>query len=349
MSSEREAAGVRSEQGRGSSGPGRVPLRSLLFVPGNRTGWLPKAEAAGADAAVLDLEDAVPDTGKAAARDAVARAVDEAAAARGPMRLFVRINPFDPTAGWASADELRAVARPGLHGVVLPKVCSADDIRLVDRLLSWCEREHGLPDGHFVLVPLLETARGLREAYAIGRAGTRVAHLGALTAPGGDVERAIGYRWSPEGTETRELRARVLLDARAAGCPHPVAGLWADVADLAGLRRFAGQNRDMGYEGMAVIHPSHVPVVNEVFTPGDDELARYERLITAVDEAQARGEGAVLFEGRMVDEAMAATARRVLARSGRSPTGREAGPGTGTDTGAGADTGSGAGAEAPRP
>ncbi|ASQ98682.1 CoA ester lyase [Streptomyces sp. 11-1-2] len=319
----------------------RVPLRSLLFVPGSRTDWLPKAEAAGADAAILDLEDAVPEDGKAAAREAVAGAVDRsvagaadgavsgaedgavsgaedrgAAGTPAPMRLLVRINALDRATGWQGADDLRAVARPGLYGIVLPKVSGPEDVTTADRLLAWCEREHGLPEGHFALLPLLETARGLREAYAIGRAATRIAHLGAVTAPGGDVERAIGYRWSPEGEETRELRARALLDARAADRPHPVAGLWADVADLAGLRRFAEQNRALGYEGMALIHPSHVPVVNEVFAPDAEELARCGRLIAAVERAQAEGAGAVLFEGRMVDEAMAATARHTLSRHG---------------------------------
>ncbi|MEW2395346.1 CoA ester lyase [Streptomyces sp. NPDC046862] len=296
--------------------PARVPLRSLLFVPGNRTEWLPKAEAAGADAVILDLEDAVPDDAKPAARAGVAEAVSVSQAGGGEMRLLVRVNPLNAAAGWASAEELRAVARPGLYGIVLPKVSCADDVRLADRLLSWCEREHGLTEGYFALVPLLETARALREAYDIGRAAARVAHLGALTAPGGDVERAVGYWWSPEGTETHDLRARVLLDARAAGSPHPVSGLWADVADLAGLRRFAEQNRAIGYEGMMVIHPSHAAVVNDVFSPGEDELARHERLIAAVETARGEGAGAVRFEGRMIDEAMAATSRAVLARHG---------------------------------
>ncbi|MEU5729292.1 MULTISPECIES: HpcH/HpaI aldolase/citrate lyase family protein [Streptomyces] len=310
----------------------RVPLRSLLFVPGSRTDWLPKAESAGADAAILDLEDAVPEDGKAAAREAVAQAVtaDQMTdGTPGPMRLLVRINALDGATGWQGADDLRAVARPGLYGIVLPKVSGPEDVTTADRLLAWCEREHGLPEGHFALLPLLETARGLREAYAIGRAAARIAHLGAVTAPGGDVERAIGYRWSPEGEETRELRARALLDARAADRPHPVAGLWADVADLAGLRRFAEQNRALGYEGMAVIHPSHVPVVNEVFAPDAEELARCGRLIATVERAQAEGAGAVLFEGRMVDEAMAATARRTLALAGADDRdGRQGGRGS---------------------
>lgn len=294
--------------------PGRTPLRSLLFVPGTRPDWLPKAEASGADAAVLDLEDAVPDDAKTRARDAAAGAV---APSPNRMRLLVRINPLTPSTGWTGADDLRAVARPGLYGVVLPKVSGPEDIRLADRLLSWCERDQGLPEGHFALVPLLETARALREAYDIGRAADRVAHLGAVTAPGGDVERAVGYHWSATGEETHALRARVLLDARAADRPHPVTGLWTDLADLDGLSRFAVQNRALGYEGMMAIHPSHVPVINEIFSPTEEELARHERLITAVEQAQSQGTGAIRFEGRMVDEAMAATSRELLTRHGR--------------------------------
>ncbi|PZG08651.1 HpcH/HpaI aldolase/citrate lyase family protein [Nonomuraea aridisoli] len=284
----------------------RPRLRSLLFVPGTRIDWLAKARAAGADAAILDLEDAVPPAGKAAACARVAEAVGRAT---DDMAVFVRINPLD---GWAGAEELRAVAHPRLAGVILPKVNGPADVRLADRLLSWCERELGLPAGHIALVPLLESATALREAYTIARAAPRVAYIGAVTGKGGDVERAIGYRWSPEGTETLALRSRVLLDVRAAGVPCPVAGLWTSVADLDGLRAFAEQNRALGYEGMMAIHPSHVPVINEVFSPGAEELARCRRMIAAVEEAQARGAGAITFEGDMVDEAMAARARAVL-------------------------------------
>ncbi|MEU7856268.1 CoA ester lyase [Nonomuraea sp. NPDC049141] len=290
----------------------RLPLRSLLFVPGTRTEWLAKAAAAGADAAILDLEDAVPPAGKAAAR---ARVADAIAGATGDMALFVRINPLD---GWTAAEDLRAITHARLAGVVLPKVGDPEDVRLADRLLTWCEREHGLPEGHLALVPLLESAAALRGAYDIARAAPRVAYLGAVTGKGGDVERAIGYRWSPQGTETLTLRSRVLLDVRAAGAPCPIAGLWTNLADLEGLRAFAEQNRSLGYEGMMAIHPSHIPVINEAFSPTPEELARYARMIAAVEEAQARGAGAITFEGDMVDEAMAARARAVLQKAGMS-------------------------------
>ncbi|NGO69983.1 HpcH/HpaI aldolase/citrate lyase family protein [Streptomyces boncukensis] len=294
-----------------SSEPSRPPLRSLLFVPGTRTEWLPKARAAGADAVILDLEDAVPQDGRAAALDRVAESVARAAD-DGPA-LFVRINPLD---GWQAAGELRAVARAGLAGIVLPKVTGPEDVHHADRLIGWCEREQGLPPGRIALLPLLETARALREAYECAAAAARVAYPGAATGAGGDVERAVGYRWSPAGTETHALRARVLLDVRAAGAPHPVTGLWTRVGDLDGLRACAEQNRALGYAGMLAIHPSHVPVINEVFSPGPEELDRAARLVAAVEEAQARGAGAVAFEGEMADEAMAATARALLERYG---------------------------------
>ncbi|MHA6803741.1 HpcH/HpaI aldolase/citrate lyase family protein [Salinifilum ghardaiensis] len=291
----------------------RAPLRSLLFVPGTKTEWLAKAARAGADAAVIDLEDAVPDSGKADARSGVVATLQQhhVSTREQPPALFVRVNALDT---WDGADDVRAVARPGLHGIVLPKVDGPEDVRVADRLLTWCERERGLPVGSVALVPLLETARGLREAHDVGAAARRVAYLGALTADSGDVARAVGYRWSPRGTETLALRSRVLLDARAAGVEHPVAGLWTQLDDPAGLRAFAEQNRSLGYAGMMAIHPAHVPIINEVFSPSSEELARWERLVAAVEQAQARGEGAVAFEGQMVDEAMAATARHVLAR-----------------------------------
>jgi citrate lyase subunit beta/citryl-CoA lyase len=289
------------------------PLRSLLFVPGTRTEWLAKAQAAGADAAILDLEDAVPPREKETARAEVAEAV---ASWTGPMALFVRVNPLD---GWTAAEELRAVAHPRLAGVVLPKVATPEDVRLADRLLGWCERERGLPLGSIALIPLLETATALREAYAIAAAAARVAYAGVVGAPGGDVERAVGYRWSPEGTETLALRSRVLLDVRAAGVTHPVTGLWGRIADLDGLRAFAEQNRSLGYAGMMAVHPSHVAVINEVFSPSPAELDRSARLLAAVEAAQRAGSGAVTFEGEMVDEAMAATARLLLERHSPQP------------------------------
>ncbi|PRX98148.1 HpcH/HpaI aldolase/citrate lyase family protein [Allonocardiopsis opalescens] len=282
----------------------------MLFVPGTRPDWAAKAVAAGADAVIMDLEDAVRAADKASARGAVAAVVAEQADASDGAALLVRINDLS---SWAAADDVRAVVRAGLSGVVLPKVSGPADVAVAARLLDWAEAEAGLPAGSVALVPLLETASGLRSAYEVAAESRRVACLGALSARDGDIERALGFRWSAEGTETLALRSRVLLDARAAGVPNPVTGLWTDIADLGGLRRFAEQNRALGYDGMMAIHPTHVPVINEVFSPDAATLDRDRRLLAALD---ASGEGAVVFEGVMIDEAMAATARDRLRRYG---------------------------------
>ena len=115
------------------------------------------------------------------------------------------------------------------------------------------------------------------------------------------------------------MRSQVLLDARAAGVHNPITGMWVDIDDLDGLREFAGQGRDLGYEGMLAIHPSHIPVINEVFGDSPADLDRDRRLLVAMRVATDRGDGSVTFEGRMVDKAMAEAASARCRRAGRPP------------------------------
>ncbi|WP_246530725.1 HpcH/HpaI aldolase/citrate lyase family protein [Streptomyces bathyalis] len=300
-----------------STGSRRAPLRSLLFVPAAETEWLTGTGAFGADAAILDLTDpSVPGEDKPTALARVVEALVRRGEAgdSGGAALFVRINPLD---AWSSVEELRAVARPGLAGLVLPKVQFEQEMRTADRLLTRCEHEQGLPVGGIALVPLLDTARSLGDVRRILGAASRIAYTGPVITPGSELERTLGRRKSSRAAEAHALRARVLREIRGAGAAHPVTGVWSGVEDLSGLRRFAEQNRSLGYAGMLTAHPSHVPVINEVFSPEAGELARAERLIAAVREGQAQGAGAVTFEGRMVDEAMAANAQRIIRRHRR--------------------------------
>lgn len=278
------------------------PLRSMLYVPGNRPGWMRKAQAGEADALILDLEDAVPAAERPAARAAIRAFLDE-----GPAKpVFVRVNPVTEE---AFLSDLEAIAAPGLRGVVVPKVDGASDIGIADRALGWFEERHGLPAGSLLIAPILETALGMRSAYAIGCASARVAYLGGLSVKGGDVERALGFRWSKEGTETLAMRSRILLDARAAGAPHPMTGLWTDVEDLDGLAAFARHSRDLGYTGMTAIHPTHIPIINAAFTLDEEEADRLRRLIAALERSEAEGRTAIRFEGELIDTAMIRTAR----------------------------------------
>ncbi len=283
-------------------------VRSSLFVPGHKPEWVPKAQAAGADELILDLEDAVPDDHKTAARAQVRDSVQ--ALHRAGQYCSVRINGY---ATGRTLDDLEAIVCPELRSVMLPKVERAEDMRELDALLKHLERRHGIAPGSVNTTLLLETAGAMRDACDIARAAPRVHQLVLACGPGGDAARAVGYQWTKGGEETLYLRSKAVLDARAAGIPYPMTSSWWDIRDLEGLRADAERNRRLGLRGMCVMHPSHVPIVNEVFSPQPDELAYARGLLEAMAAAEAEGRAAVIYEGDMVDYAMVATAKELIA------------------------------------
>ena len=283
------------------------PLRSELFVPGNKEDWMRKAPRYGADALILDLEDSVPPEGKAQARRLVRQMLEELGAAG--QTLVVRVNRLETG---LTADDLEAITCPYLYCVMVPKVQGPAEVVEVDILLKYFERRAGMEVGRVFIDPALETAQGILTAYAIATASPRVAHMGASGGKGGDTARSIGFQWTSEGTETLFLRSKVLVDARAAGVPYPVTGGWMDLRDLEGLRNAARQAKRLGYTGMHLIHPSHVPVVNEVFSPTLEEVAQWRGLIKAMEERRGQGGAAVAYRGDMVDIAHEETARAML-------------------------------------
>ena len=282
--------------------------RSALYVPGHIPDWMPAAVGSGADLLILDLEDSVPVTEKAHAR-ALVRESLEALAAEDQDRS-VRINGLDTR---LAIDDLEALVCPALQSVRLPKIESAGDLRELDALLTHLEMRAGMEPGS-VATPLdLETAGAMRNTYEILRASPRATSMLLGCGPGGDSARAVGYQWTPDGTETHYLRSRAVLAARAAGIEYPMVTSWWDIRDLDGLRADAALNRRFGFRGMAVMHPSHVPIVNEAFIPNEAELAHARGVIAAVDAAEREGSTAVTYEGLMVDYAMVTTARELLA------------------------------------
>ncbi|MDZ7378372.1 MAG: CoA ester lyase [candidate division KSB1 bacterium] len=285
------------------------PLRSVLYVPGNKEDWMRKAPRYGADALILDLEDSVPENAKAAARPLVRRMLEELGAAG--QTVFVRVNSL---ATGLTGEDLEAVTCPALYGVVLPKVQGPADVVEVDVLLKFFERKAGMAVGAICINPALETAQGIRCAYDIAMASERVAHMGGSGGKGGDTARSIGFQWTPEGLETLFVKSKVLVDARAAGVQYPLSGGWMDIHHLEGLRTLAIQLRQLGYTGMELIHPSHVPVVNDVFTPTREEIAHWQGLIQAMEDCRRQGSAAVTYAGDMVDAAHEETARTMLAR-----------------------------------
>lgn len=284
------------------------PLRSLLFVPGHRGTWAEKAVAAGADGLILDLEDSVPENLKAQAREEVVTSVRRLREAGTDVALYIRLNALETG---LSGDDLEVVAIEGVDGFVLPKTYGAQDIVRFDGLVTHFERRNGVAPGTFEFIGSLETAEAYADCENIARA-PRVATLFAGTARDADVSRSIGFQFTPGGLETVYLRSRAVLASRAAGLEFPIVGVWQDLADPDGARAFAEQNRDLGFRGQVLIHPSHIEVANEVFSPSAFEVEFYEGMVKAFDAAVAEGAAAAIYEGMHIDYAHIKTARQVL-------------------------------------
>ena len=205
---------------------------------------------------------------------------------------FVRVR--NAASGMAFRD-LQAVLRSALSGVLVPKIHGPEDMVAMDALLLAAEVESGLPRHSTLLYPVLETANSLRLAYPIAMASSRIAYMGGAISRFGDIHQALGYRWTPEGRETLFLRSKVLIDARAAGIRYPISGMWGgDSDDVEGLRGFATELRDLGYYGMMLGNPAHVPSVQEIFTPSPEEVAYWLELVRLGDEAEASGQGPIV-------------------------------------------------------
>jgi len=192
-------------------------------------------------------------------------------------------------------------------------VTGPEDVKRCDTIIEFLERKHGIEHGTVLIDPVLETAQGMRQAYEVGIASPRVAHLGGLTGKDGDIARAIGFSWTPEGHEAFYYISKVLLDARAANIAYPMGGRgWWDIKDLDGLREEAMRTRAFGYNGMLLIHPSHVAIVNEVFTPSPDQVTGWKELIAAVEKCESEGSSVLIHNGNMIDTAHVKVARDML-------------------------------------
>lgn len=288
------------------------PIRSLLFAGATRPDLVGKLDRAGADAVVIDLEDAVPAEAKDAARSALPDLV--AAVAEAPV--LVRVNAA-PT-GWFELD-LEAVAALGANavaGVVLPKVEAAADVEraraALDRASSpqpaHSAGSRGLAAGAPALLAGLESARGVADAGEILAAGPELAYFGAE-----DYIADLGGRRTEAGAEVLFARSEVALAARLAGVTA-LDQIVADFRDEALFERDAGAGRAIGYRGKLCVHPSQVPIANRVFGSSAAEVERARRLLAAWEDAAARGVAAVEFEGAMIDGPALRIARDTIAR-----------------------------------
>jgi len=280
-----------------------APPRSWLFVPALKAReWIPKAAAAGADAVIVDLEDATAPAEKERAREFVRdlQLSDAPDASEGSATneqrpwIFVRVN-LDPE---TLELELSAAARSGAVGIVIPKVDAPGMVVGA----AW----HGL-----ALVPMIESARGLIRAAEIAAAHEQVA---AIAFGSFDFAADIGAVVSKDGREIEHARQMVVVAAAAAGVAS-IDTPWLDLTDADGAGEEAARVRRLGFSGKLAIHPKHVAPINAAFTPSEEEVRHARGIVEALDAAIAKGSGVATFEGRMVDRPLALAARRVLARA----------------------------------
>lgn len=287
-----------------------ITNRSYLFAPGSTRRVLEKALDAGADAVILDLEDAVRPEEKARARDVVAEVVRRRGSTAIP-EVFVRINVLE---GEWGEEDLSAVCHPGLSGVVLPKAESSAQVQAAGRRIDDEEIRAGVSPGTIALVPLVETAVGVLRSVEIASAHPRVA---TLTLGAVDLLADLGARGGTDGPATSYARAHLVLACRAAGVAPPIDTVFTALDDDRGLTRASTEARDLGYFGKLVLHPRQLPVVHDVFTPTDADVGEARRFVRAFQMASRDGLGAVALDGEFVDLPVFTRAERTLALAER--------------------------------
>jgi citrate lyase subunit beta/citryl-CoA lyase len=287
--------------------------RSLLFAPGSRPELLSKAQMGDADAMIFDLEDSVPLNAKDEARQNIV----DALAAGLKKSMFLRIS--NPRAGDFMAD-LKVLADAGsltnVAGIVLPKADDANDVQAVAKALQAIEAKHAVAEGSLSILPLIETCLGLRNGFDIAKASPRVIGMALASAEQGDFMVDLGGRWTPRSLALAYPRSKLVVDARAAGVQWLVDGVFMNLKEIDKLREECLIARELGFVGKMAIHPTQVDVMHTVFSPSEEEVTYARGLLAAFREGEARGVGAVKYEGMMVDYANVRLAERTLSLAG---------------------------------
>ncbi len=271
-------------------------LRSMLYLPGNSVRMIVKAATLSADAVILDLEDAVPLADKEVAR-ILTRDYIRLIKQRG-IQVFVRVNSLITG---LTAEDLKYTVVKGLDGVMLAKTETGSDVVKIDKMLSKAEKTSRLKPRSVKLIPLIESAKGIVNSFHIASASKRII---AVAFGAGDYYRDLGRDVGSLTKEEIELlyaRSKIVNVSRAVGIQAidtPFLGLLTDHEGFLNEVKFALQ---LGFKGKQCIHPSQIEPLNSMFSPSDEEFNRAKRIAEAFEQAQARGLGAISFEGRMID------------------------------------------------
>jgi citrate lyase subunit beta/citryl-CoA lyase len=280
-------------------------FRSLIFVPGNSMRFIEKAKTLAADIICFDLEDSVPDNEKHAARRIIAETlVTRRQEYGGPV--YVRTN--SPESGLVP-DDLKAVLQKGLDGIVVPKVNDAYEMLEIKKHIVMLEKER--KTDKIALMPSIETARGVVNAYLVASADERIKAIvfGVFDflydmRLDYDEHDPMGYSY---------VRAKIPVDARAAGV-HAIDAIWQKIDDIDGLTKDAAMARRLGYSGKSIIHPSQIEPVHKVFRPSKNEVEWAKKVVQVLGHAMNKGtgRGAVRLEGKMIDAVHYKQAKAIL-------------------------------------
>lgn len=281
-----------------------------MFVPAIVQRFIDKAPEAGADVVCLDLEDSVPPDKKDDGRRQVGGAIESMA--RTGYALYVRVNAL--ATGLAEA-EVRGVVRPGLDGIILPKSESGQDLTYIEGVVAAEEMERGIPPGSVALMPLIESAKGVMEAYDICRSSARIS--GAIFGAE-DFAADMGIQRTIIGEEIFWARSIIAIACRAAGVAS-IDTPATDYSDEQALIRDMKLAKSIGFTGKLCIHPSQVAMANQVFSPSAEELVEALVLVEVFErDALGKGLAAIAIDGKMVDTPMYERAKRIVEWAGEA-------------------------------
>ena len=278
--------------------------RSMLFLPGNNPNLLINGNCLGADAVIFDLEDAVAPAEKDAARILVRntmRYMDF-----GTCEMIVRINSID-TPYWRKDIDAILPYKPSL--ILLPKTGTAQDALAADEYMTEVEQKLGMEPNTVGLMPLIETAMGVENSFAIASSTKRIK---ALFLGAEDLTADLQCKRTKEGREIEYARTRLVVAARAAGV-DVYDTPFTDVNDDEGIVKDAEYAKALGFTGKSSISPRHVEVINRVFSPTMREIEYAYEVLEAIEEAKAQGKGAIALYGKMIDAPIVARAERTIA------------------------------------
>ena len=290
-------------------------IRSMLFLPGNTPNIIINGEILGADAVILDLEDAVAPAEKDSARILVRNTLRYMGF--GACSVIVRINAID-TPYWQK--DLAAIMPQKPTMIMPPKVSCAQDVQQIDAYMTELEEKLGLEKYSVALIPLIETALGIENAFLIASATPRVK---AIFLGGEDLTADLHCKRTKEGREISYARSRMVCAARAAGV-DVYDTPFTDVNDDEGIYTDAQYAKSLGFTGKSAISPRHVKAINEVFSPTKADIDYAYEVMEAIRIGNEQGKGAVSLRGKMIDAPIVARAQQTIAAAEALGLGREA-------------------------